>query len=109
MYIVVGNNHAFTLKDADLMDSIQDFFAEIKLDVTKIEKVLGKIGFEFSRNIENDTIVVWIVNSGHGLKSAVLTFAEIKERFVRFAGALTKEINSADSLFSLFEKHFRSV
>ena len=108
MYIIVGNNHAFTLKDADLMDSIQDFFAEIKLDVTKIEKALGKIGFEFSRNIDNDTIIVWIVNGGHGLKSAILTFDEIKARFVSFAKSLlSKEINSANDLFQVFEKHFK--
>lgn len=107
MYIITGNNHAYALKDAELADQVLDFLSEIKFDVSGIEKTLGKIGFDFSRNIDDDTIVLWIIADHHCLKSAVLTFTEIKERFVSFAKSLlSKEINSANDLFQVFEKHF---
>ncbi|WP_406041869.1 hypothetical protein [Succinimonas sp.] len=107
MYIQVENNHGFTIKDAELSGNVERFFSEIKFDVSGIEKTLGKIGFGFDRNIDDNTIVVTVIADRHYSRSVVLTFAEVKERFVSFAASLNNGINSLNELFDLFIFHFR--
>lgn len=111
MYIQVGNNQGFTLKDAELMGYVQNFFSEISFDVSEIEQVLGKIGFCFDTRFNagcNDVITVAVAADHYYVTGNAFSFAEIKERFVSFAKSLSsKEINSADDLFQVFEQHFK--
>lgn len=109
MYIQVGNNHGFALEDAQLMNDVQSFFSEIKLDVSGIEKALGKIGFCFDRNIDDNTVTVglYVEHYWQYSRSVVLTFSEIKERFISFAASLNNGISSLNELFDLFIFHFR--
>ena len=112
MYIQVGNNQGFTLKDAELMGYVQNFFSEISFDVSEIEHVLGQIGFCFDTRFNagcDDVITVAVAADHHYVTGDAFSFDEIKEKFIIFAEALKNVvIQTANDLFCLFMAYFKN-
>ena len=113
MYISVGNNKGYGIKDAEVMDRVQDFFSKISFNLSNIEKVLGEIGFDFNTCFNAGTeegITITIIADHHYVVGDKLSFVEIKERFIRFYELLKlTEIKTANDLFFLFVCIFKNV
>ena len=113
MYIQVGNNQGFTLKDAEVSGAVEKFFSEIKFDVSDLENVLGKIVFCFDTRFNvglNGLIKVSCIIDHQYIEGDELSFPVIKKQFIRFAEALKDiENKTANNIFYLFQYFFKNV
>lgn len=113
MYILVGNNEGFTIKDAELSDAVQAFFSEINFNVNNLEKDLGKITFDFQTQFYKgcDGLTKVAIGADHRyVVGDELSFSVIKRQFIKFAEALKKaEIKTVNDIFFLFVCYFKNV